>query len=224
MKATPFTAAEMETGRKVLRHMSEATFKSGLIKSGGGLLLAAVNFGLLFLISTFIIIYVGAPDTTKAEAQYGGLIIAMIGTIIAFATYSLTNHRQSGELELRYGIWNTMVDDEGIEFAVQIILWVLYIAPMLIYDGLRELIAATRLRGPSTTDCAVVIGLLYLAEGKVPYEHLCDRLGNKRLDAVVKQLKNLDGVMLLQADPPGMALADRVRPGISAGLEAQAAD
>ena len=224
MKDTPITAAELETGRKVLRHMSEATFKSGLIKSGGGLLLAAVNFGLLFLIGSYCFMYASTPGADE-EIRHGGLMIAIIGTVITFATYSLANHRKSGELERRYSISRyTMMEYDGTEFAVQIIMWVLYLAPMLIYDGLREFIAARRLNGPCAADCAVTLGLLYLADEKVPYEYLRDRLGDEKLDAVVKHLKNLDGVMLLQADPPGMALADRVRPGISAGLEAQAAD
>lgn len=189
--------------------------QAGLKRCGGGLVLGGVSFFLLFLAGSFI--FTRVDDINGEVTKLGGLLVAMIGTLAAFATYSVARHHMVSDLERVKGyFWNP--SDEGLLFVVMILMWIIYCSPMLVYDGLAKLIASARLKDDHADDCAAVLGLMYQTGSKVSYAVLDDHFDYDRIDAVVRRLEPVDGVLLLQADPPGIALTDRLREEIASQI------
>ena len=106
---------------------------------------------------------------------------------------------------------NPFAPDSARSF-IKILAMIVCFGPRLAVESVRLLGKALRLRGVDVEGCAPVLAVLAKADGRVPFPDLAAAVpAGHDVGRVLSQVQELDGVLLLRAEPPGLSLMSEVR-------------
>lgn len=98
---------------------------------------------------------------------------------------------------------------------VKIIVSLLYIGPRLSKDALRLLLRYRLIGSVDLESCGAVLEYLAVQPGCVTMAALRQKFAGLNMDAVLCDLKLVDGILVLTVPEPGLALSDRLRAELS---------
>ena len=90
---------------------------------------------------------------------------------------------------------------------VKILVTILYTGPRMLTVAWRLWKRAGRLKRIDVEGCARVLRMLLLAEGRVPFRTMFENDATLDPHELLPQLREIDGVVFLPSEPPGLTLA-----------------
>ena len=91
----------------------------------------------------------------------------------------------------------------------------LYCGPRTVTSAIRTLRKAIRIHRLDTASCGIIITMLLNAPGKVTLQQLMEQTEGINPGIVFAQLRDIDGIIFLQTEPPGLTLSSQRREYLS---------
>ncbi len=91
-----------------------------------------------------------------------------------------------------------------------------YVTPRVVMSGLHLFGKSHRLQQLDLPGCAAVLYVLYTARRKVSFQEIANAVEGLDPTRVFPQMRDIDGVLLLSADPAGLTLSPELRQTIGA--------
>jgi hypothetical protein len=104
---------------------------------------------------------------------------------------------------------------ETIHAVTKMITDCLYSGPRVFNAGIKAIQKAGRIRRLDVEGCAAVLTALLNAGGKVPFNQFVEGTPDFHPVKVFPQLRDIGGVIFLEADPSGLTLASELRKTLS---------
>jgi len=101
---------------------------------------------------------------------------------------------------------------------VKIVTDALYFGPRLVSDSVGLFLKANRLRRLDVDGCSAVIARLLARDRRVSFTELAESLPGIRAEKIFPQLRDLEGILFLSSDPPGMSLGTELRRELTEAL------
>jgi len=95
----------------------------------------------------------------------------------------------------------------------------LYGGPGLVAAGRCRLAASARLRDEHAPGCGAVLYLLVHTGQRAAYPDIADVLEGLHLCPVLERLRDVDGVLFLESEPPGLALNNPLKDELTRLLQ-----
>ena len=183
-------------------------------------LLGAAGFfaAALFLLGiTFFILYVFAGVLTQSETArlilaafgVGGVFLAnsMFGTAPARpgAAALPANSKSAGQNQ------NT----DSLQTFIRMAMALIFCGPKAAQAGFAMLSKIQRLKKMDYDGCTLVLLLLLSRDSRIPYSEIKTRIPRLDTLTVFGQLEDIDGILFLDSDPPGLSLSEALRREIS---------
>jgi len=157
-----------------------------------------------------------------------GLLILFIGNVTTSREYleslSFTTGTASKEVVTIYipGVGagsnvNPLAPD-SIHSNVKLITTGLFCGPRLAVGTLRHLRRAARVLGMATKEPAAVVHLLLVRDERVSFHDLCRGLPDLSPAKVLADVCEIDGVLVLTSEPPGLKLSGELRDELLAAM------
>ena len=93
-------------------------------------------------------------------------------------------------------------------------LWILFAGPRLLDWAIRSFGEARRWKQMDVHSCAAVLWVLMSRTGKVSFDEIREKLAWLDLEAVLPEMKRLEGVVFLKTTPAGLSLTQDFRDQI----------
>lgn len=182
-------------------------------------LLGAAGFfaaGIFLLGITFFIIYVFTGIV--AESGTTRMILAAIGLAFIFVGNSIF-----GAAPVRPGAQSLPAAKPGspnqnpdsVQTFIRTVLAIVFSGPKAISAGLAMLEKIKRLKTMDVDGCTLVLLLLLSRNSRIPYTEIKTRIPKLDTLTVFGQLEDIDGILFLDSDPPGLSLSEALRNEIS---------
>ena len=197
----------------------------GVLNLLAGLAILAITWGLVYIISLFAL---------GPWFGYSHWICPMVSWIIIPLLF-WGNATTSREYLMEYSVTVGTVSDEVVNFylpgegiasnvnpfapdtihsVVKMITDCLYTGPRVIMSGIKSFQRAKELRHFDVQACGRVIFRLLKAHKKLSFQEIVADVEGINPNQVFWQLKNIEGVIFLQVDPPGLVLTQTLRQDI----------
>ncbi len=204
--------------RKRALHTGLAYVATAVVAFFIGLVVCAVTYmvicGVLFL--TLANLFVTDPNWV--------MIIGFIVLVLLFIGNARADRSYYDKLSFTSGstsspIWaiprvgsniNPLAPDSFRSF-VKIICSVLFIGPHLVTSSVQLVLKAVRLQRRDFDACASILLVLLEERKRLPYAELHHRLPGLNPVEALEELKQVDGVLFLESDPPGVVLSSEMR-------------
>ena len=99
---------------------------------------------------------------------------------------------------------------KNVQSVIKIVSTIILSGPRLITLAWRFLLKAKRLKTMKTGSCAKIISLLIKQQTRISLSELYDQNSEIDLQTVIPQLQDIDGVVFLLEEPPGLSVAPRL--------------
>ena len=130
-------------------------------------------------------------------------------------TYRFSGESEAGTVSLNLarasGNGLVMLLDPGVAHGFVKVIALLYLtSPRMLGLALMLHRKANRLMQMDVPICAQIVALLIRAQGRVPIEKIASEFPDADISKLVQPLADVDGVVFLEKDGPGITLAPRV--------------
>ena len=105
-------------------------------------------------------------------------------------------------------------EPERHEVVPLVFLWVLFTGPRLFDWAFRSFAGARRWKQMDIDSCAAVLWILMAQSGKVSFDEIRRKLDRLDLEAVLPEIRRVDGVVFLKTTPAGLSLTQDLRDQI----------
>jgi hypothetical protein len=188
----------------------------------GGLAILAATWGLIYLVSLFAL---------GPWLGYRHWIHSAAGLVI-IPTLFWGNARTSREYLTEYSVSVGTTSDTVVDFylpgigmasnvnplapdtihtGVKMITDCLYCGPRVVMSGVKTLGKANRIRRLDVDACGAVIAALLATNRKLAFQEIVNKVGGIDPTRVFPQLRDIDGVVFLHAEPAGLTLSRELR-------------
>ena len=133
-----------------------------------------------------------------------------------FIANRLVPHRNLMEERMREGPEDSLMGDYLARREVVLLfsLWILFTGPRLFDWAFRSFAEARRWKQMDLHSCAAVLWILMSQSGKVAFDEIRRQLDWLDLDAVLPEMRRVDGVVFLKTAPAGLSLTQDLRDEI----------
>lgn len=225
--AASFQAAVEDTLRQKVQEAVTANFTGGLLICGAALLTAIVIYWMAFALLGFVTGWLFTlPYWLKR-------LLSLAVVVGLYVLHARTNVEVLMELEVatRDGrppfsirwpavglLTNVQVfAPETRRSIIRLVAAIWLISPQLMWAGWQDLRRARRLRQLDITACATIISMMLGKTKKVSFEEILAAYPHLDVSGLAAQLLELDGVVLLREEPPGLTLTADLRHDFLAG-------
>lgn len=225
--AVSFHAAVEDTLRLKVREAVTANFTGGLLICGAALITAVITYWVAFALLAFATGWLFTlPFWLKRLLSLG-----IVGALYAIHARTHVNELMELKVETRDGgppfsvrwpavgllsnvqVFSPQTLGSFIRLAAAI--WLL--SPQLMAAGRENLRRARRLRQLDLPACATIISMMLGKNKKVSFQEIMTAYPHLDVPRVAGQLLELDGVVPLREDPPGLTLTPDLRQDFLAG-------
>ena len=200
--------------RAWLQRSTQTSIQVSLVWAG-----ATIAFGVALLCLTFIIVYAlsGLIFPTSPTMR---LITAVLGVIATFVGNAFFSQTLSAAVNKSAGIGPGSVkpgnqNNDSAQTFFRLIATLLFCGPKAISFGMSMAEKAKRMKKMDFDGCAAVLVLLLSRDSRVPYSEIKARIPKLDTLAVFAQMEDIDGVLFLDSDPPGLSLSEALRRELS---------
>lgn len=109
------------------------------------------------------------------------------------------------------------------EAVLYFFMWILFTGPRLFDWAIASFRQINTWKNMDTHSCAAVLWLLLSRPKKVPYDDIQRQLEWLNMDTVLPELRQIPGILFLQAPPPGLSLTQDLRDLVRNDLAPKAA-
>jgi ABC-type protease/lipase transport system fused ATPase/permease subunit len=221
----------MDKNRIIERLGQRVRKQAGLNLLGGGLSLLGA---LAVLAATWGLIYVVSLFALGPWLGHRHWIHATLGWVVIPALFwgnARTSREYLSEYSVNVGTTSETVVNfylpglgmgsnvnplgpETMHAVVKMITDCLYSGPRLAESGFRTLSKANRMRRLDAQACGLVIAALLASNRKLAFQEIVNQAGMVDPARVFPQLRDIEGVLFLQADPAGLSLSQELRRGL----------
>lgn len=200
------------TGQEWLRKKAEADIKlTALLAVGalcGALFLLVITFGIAWALSNLFLGWMFSwLPTLAAFAAVGAVFVGN-----SLAPSRSTSQPLPGTDRAGNARGSNAPPADSMDAILNLLKTVLFVAPRAVNASLELYAKMKRLKGMDTNACAAVIVLLYKNHGsRMTYRELEQKLPGVAWNRVLYELRDVDGVIFHDTDPPGLSLAERLR-------------
>jgi hypothetical protein len=208
--------------RKWIRTQFRLNVLGGGLGLVGGLAILAATWGLIYVVSLFAL---------GPWLGFRHWIHSAAGWVIIPALF-WGNARTSREYLSEYSVTVGTTSDTVVNFylpgigmasnvnplapgtihtGVKMITDCLYCGPRVVMSGFKTLRKANRLRHLDVEACGAVIAVLLAAHRKLAFQQIVIQVGSVDPARVFPQLRDIEGVIFLQAEPAGLTLSQELR-------------
>jgi hypothetical protein len=106
---------------------------------------------------------------------------------------------------------------ETVNAWAKIITGFLYSGPRVVAYAWRLFQKSRRFRHFDIEGCAAVLTLLSMARSRVSFQEIVDGIEGLNPVEVFPQMQEIEGVLFLKSDPPGLSLSQELRQTLAAG-------
>lgn len=222
--------------------MEPASFENWLRQKGRResllYLLGAVGLVLLgaFVVYvTFWIVYAivwFGFDALIPHSHSTRLIVSAVVLILLFVGNATTDRRYLDKLEIEmdpvskfvrraaivtgYGWASVLAGPKSMHSFVKVLTSLLFVGPRLMTAAYHLTRRVLRLRTRDDDTCGRVVASLFAAGKRVPFAELLRQHRQLDSEAIIEQLHDIDGILFLTSDPPGMSLGSELRQELAA--------
>ncbi len=225
--AASFHAAVEDTLRKKVQEAVTANFTGGLLICGAALITAVITYWMAFALIGFVTGWL----FTMPYAVNRFLSLAVV--VGLYVLHARTNVEELMELRVATRDGNPpfsikwpavglltnvqLFAPETLRNFTRLVAAIWLISPQLMWAGLQDVRRAQRLRQMDIPACATVISMMLGKNKKVTFEEILAAYPHLDVSGVVGQLLELDGVVPLREEPPGLTLTADLRQDFLAG-------
>lgn len=190
--------------------------KIGLLFLACGIIVTIIGFLFLMGIATFAVFHFKNEHeiilSTSAVISCG-VVTGMLGTSLLFITYNPHSYGDLTELSSpsEESLFAAIDGRVGKQNLAQLVGAWLYGGPHLISKGRRRIEKSRRLLTADIDGCSAVLHLLYSAGHRISYSDLTKQITGLDHVNVFNQLRDIDGILFLESNPPGMSLGTPLR-------------
>ncbi len=182
-----------------------------------GLILLFITFwavyGVMWYICFSFELDVPGQHLTRLLVSAGVLVLLFIGNATTSRRYLEDLSFTTGTVDKKVFVIpgmgsniNPLAPDSAHSF-VKVITSILFSGPRLVTASVRRLKRALRLLRLDLDGCASVLALLLSRPSRVPFGEIVAGVPGLDAVAVFPQMREIDGVMFLTSDPPGLSLS-----------------
>jgi hypothetical protein len=226
--AASFLQAVEDTLRQKVSEAATANLTGGLLICGLSLIAAFVTYWVAFTLLTWPLgVLVKLPMGLKS-------FLALAVLVGLFWLHRRTQVEALSELQVATPDGGPVVSfylpqvglvsnvavfaPETMRSFVKLVAAIWLVSPQLMSAGWANLKRASRLRQMDLPGCAAVIAMLLGKSKKVAFAEIIASSPHLDLCGIAAQLANLDGVIFLREEPPGITLAADLRQDFLAGV------
>lgn len=225
--AASFQAAVEDTLRKKVQEAVTANFTGGLLICGAALLTAVITYWVAFALLGFTTGWLFTmPYWLKRFLSLGvvvGLYVLHARTSVEeLMELKVATRDGQPPFSVKWPVVGLLVNvqlfaPETLRTFTRFTAALLLISPQLMWAGLRDLRRAQRLRQLDIPACATIISMMLGKVKQVTFEEILAAYPHLDVSGVAGQLLELDGVVALREDPPGLTLTADLRQDFLAG-------
>ncbi|MCX8156928.1 MAG: hypothetical protein N3J91_10870 [Verrucomicrobiae bacterium] len=225
--AANFQAAVQDTLRQKVQETVTANLTGGLLICGAALLAALFTYWMAFALLSFTTGWLFTlPYWLKR-------LLSLAVVVGLFVLHARTNMDELMELKVATRDGNPpfsikwpavgllhnvqLFAPETLRSLIRLIAAFWLLSPQLLWAGLQDIRRAQRLRQLDIPACATVISMMLGKNKKVSFEEILAAYPHLDVCGVAAQLLELDGVVPLREDPPGLTLTPDLRQDFLAG-------
>ncbi len=203
------------------------------LNAAGGL--AMLLGGIAILVATWAFVYMVSLFALGPWLGYHHWAHSVVGLLLIPALF-WGNARTSREYLSEYSVTTGTASDAVVSFflpgagmvsnvnllapdtihtGAKMITDILYSGPRVVTAAFRTFGKCFRLRRIDLTGCGAVLGALFAARRKMSFQEIVNVVPGLNPILVFPQMHEIDGVIFLAADPPGLTLSQELREEIS---------
>lgn len=223
--------------RKRIATDAAASFLSGTLILSGGVIIVALSFGaawaVVWLVSWLGVESIGSLSLNRPAGLPAG--VQLVGAALVVGALFAGNARLARQYSRppRRRLTRSEIENSSPEELVHLLAYpgasshplsdVLFTGPRLVGIGGDHLRKAWRLWRLDVESCSRLLGVLASYPKKVPLTELAGFSGARDADRILPQLADIEGVVALHNDPPGLSLTSDLRRELNhlARLQAQ---
>lgn len=208
--------------RKWARTQANINLFGGLGVLLGGIAVLAVTWGFIYMVSLFAL---------GPWLGYHHWLLWAVGLLIIPLLF-WGNARTSRDYLSGYSVSVGTASDKIVNFylpgvgmvsninplapntihtGVKMITDILYVGPRVVASGFRMFGRSTRLQHLDLPGCAAVLYVLFMARRKLSFQEIVDAVEGLEPTRVFPQMRDIEGVLFLSADPAGLTLSAELR-------------
>jgi len=179
-----------------------------------------ILLGLVLLLTTFLILYAlsGLIFPTSDTLR---IVLAVAGIIGAFVANSMFSQSLSSAVNQSAGLTGSgesktdTQNTDSVQTFGRMLTTLLFCGPKAILFGLSMADKAKRMKRMDYPGCSAVLVLLLTRDSRLPYSEIKSRLSKLDTLTVFGQMEDIEGVLFLESDPPGLSLSENLRRELS---------
>ncbi|WCJ58267.1 hypothetical protein NXS98_11075 [Fontisphaera persica] len=224
---TSFHAAVEDTLRQKVQEAVTANFTGGLLICGLALVAAVVTYWIAFAVLGLVTGWLFTLPYWLKRLLALGIVVGL------YVLHARTHVEELAEIKVEtrddkppFCIWYPPVGlltnvqlfhPETLRSVTRLLAALCLISPQLMWAGLQDLRRARRLRELDTAAAATIISMMLGKIKKVSFAEIVAAHPHLDVSRVAAQLLELDGVVPLREDPPGLTLTPDLRQDFLAG-------
>jgi hypothetical protein len=201
--------------KKHVQTSAQVNFLVGSLCIAASLALFAISFFVLYgLVGVLFGFILPQSETLRMLLAAAGIGVLFIGNAFFKPAFTSTEVK-IGNVTIPGAKSNADVAPDTFQTFVKLATNVAFCGPKVFLAGCGMITKSKRIKQMDYEGCVCVLSVLLVSKTRVPYAEIKNKIPKLDTLAVFAQMEDIDGVLFLDTDPPGLSLSENLRRELS---------